>query len=252
VSGVTATPRRPEAGTLEPRAALAGSGGFGEWTADLRYLVFGRVVPASLYALLGCLVVRGIASQVAHPQGGWFGILGGPVRGTLYAAFCLVPVALFVFRPRPSAAEGRLLPRVVAFVATTMLLALGVLPGGPLLVALPGWVAAAATLLLVAASVGEVWALLSLGFSFGIFPAARKLATAGPYRLVRHPLYLFESLCAVALLVPSVHLLPLAMVAAFVALQVLRLGYEETLLRRALPEWSAWARGRARLLPGVW
>lgn len=244
---VPASAGDPGAGRIRPIEPSA----TGRWE-DARYLLFGRVIPAALFAVLGVVVLRQIAARVEHPSGGVLGVVSGPVWESLYAAFCLIPVVLFVVRPRPRAAERRLLPRVVAFVATTMLLGLALLPRGAQLVSLPTWTGVVSSLVLLGATAGEVWALLTLGLSFGIFPAARRLVTRGPYRVVRHPLYLFEILCALTGLVPRLNLLPLAMVTAFCALQLLRVTYEDALLAGTLPEWSGWARCTARLIPGIW
>jgi protein-S-isoprenylcysteine O-methyltransferase Ste14 len=43
-----------------------------------------------------------------------------------------------------------------------------------------------------------IWARLSLGRSIGLVPALRSLVTQGPYRYVRHPIYLAGSLIFVA------------------------------------------------------
>ncbi len=220
--------------------------------ADPRYLLFGVLVPSVLYTVLGYEILLRTAAAVRGAAGqGWVYVLGGPVRECFFVAFCFIPVVLFVVRPRPQAVDRRILPRATAFVATTMLLGVGFLPGVTLLT-LPAWTGVAAVLLIVAASAAEIWALSSLGLSFGIFPAARQLVTRGPYRLVRHPLYLFEILCAVAMLLPDIDLIRLSMVVAFIALQVLRLQFEEGVLGASLPGWAEWARGRKRLIPGLW
>jgi len=104
----------------------------------------------------------------------------------------------------------------------------------------------------VGATAGAVWGLLTLRLSFGIFPAARSLVTGGPYRLVRHPLYVCEILSALVMVVSSGRLATIGLVAVFCALQVTRIHYEESLLSKSFPEWRAWAAGRARLIPGVW
>jgi protein-S-isoprenylcysteine O-methyltransferase Ste14 len=76
--------------------------------------------------------------------------------------------------------------------------------------------------------------------------------TGGPYRLVRHPLYVCEILSALAMLISNGRLSTIALVVVFCGLQVTRIHYEESLLSRSFPEWRAWAAGRARLIPGVW
>jgi protein-S-isoprenylcysteine O-methyltransferase Ste14 len=212
------------------------------------------MVPAILYALLGYGVVQHalwLAGNL-HPVS-WLTIAGGPVREALFGAFCLIPVVLFVVRPKPRATDGRVLPRMVAFAGTAILLLCGTfLPEGPSLAAIPAGLAAVCSLILVVATAGAVWGLLTLRLSFGIFPAARRLVTGGPYRLVRHPLYLCEIVAALAMVLAEGALVPLVVVAVFVALQITRIHYEELLLRASFPAWTEWAAGRARLLPGVW
>ena len=53
----------------------------------------------------------------------------------------------------------------------------------------PGWPTAGLVLVTIAAFL-SLASLLSLGRSFGIRPALRRLVTRGPYRFVRHPMYL--------------------------------------------------------------
>jgi len=102
----------------------------------------------------------------------------------------------------------------------------------------PVWVT---TLGLALTAVGYalgVVGLVALGRSFSLFPEARRLVMHGPYRLVRHPLYLAELVAtlgvAVVLFRPEAFLL----YAAHVTCQIWRICLEERLLEKTFPEYA--------------
>jgi protein-S-isoprenylcysteine O-methyltransferase Ste14 len=91
--------------------------------------------------------------------------------------------------------------------------------------------------------------VLFLGRSFGVLPEARALVTGGPYRLVRHPVYLGEigACTGLALAAPSP-----ANTAALVGLivaQAVRMRLEEGALTAAFPQYAEYAASTPRLLP---
>jgi protein-S-isoprenylcysteine O-methyltransferase Ste14 len=94
------------------------------------------------------------------------------------------------------------------------------------------------------------WSLLALGSRFGVAPADRGLITKGPYRLVRHPMYLGELTLRAALLVDSPQpVLASTMLTVLIIIQILRIQREE----RIIDGYGQYAgRVRFRLLPGVW
>jgi protein-S-isoprenylcysteine O-methyltransferase Ste14 len=95
------------------------------------------------------------------------------------------------------------------------------------------------------------WAALALGRSFSLLPQARTLVTRGPYRYVRHPIYLGGLLITAGEIALRWSPLVLALNAVFVAAQIVRLRYEEALLERAFPEYAEYRRRTSALIPGI-
>src|SRR6202030_4326093 len=106
---------------------------------EIRFLVFGRSLPAVLFALLGYRVLLNLLSQVralpAHAGPG--DVLAGPLTTAVYLLFCVIPVGIYLVRPRPRARDGRVVARAAGLVGTTMLLVVGGFPN-PALITSPG------------------------------------------------------------------------------------------------------------------
>jgi protein-S-isoprenylcysteine O-methyltransferase Ste14 len=110
--------------------------------------------------------------------------------------------------------------------------------GGLVLVTLAAWLSLAS--------------LLSLGRWFGIRPALRGLATGGPYRVVRHPMYLAYVLADIGYNLQEGNAGTVLAVLAGWASLVYRIGAEERILS-GHPGWGSYAtRVRFRLLPWLW
>jgi protein-S-isoprenylcysteine O-methyltransferase Ste14 len=84
-----------------------------------------------------------------------------------------------------------------------------------------------------------------------VLPDARKLVTHGPYRVVRHPVYLGELVIAGAFLIASPSTWNVAVAAAFVVAQIYRMGLEERALAAEFPEYAAYAASTPRVLPAL-
>jgi protein-S-isoprenylcysteine O-methyltransferase Ste14 len=102
------------------------------------------------------------------------------------------------------------------------------------------------------AVISSVWLLasvLALGRCFGILPEARGLVTRGPYRLVRHPVYLGELGVCAGLVIGAPTVWNLACAAVILAAQIVRMGLEERALEAEFPEYAAYASRTARIVP---
>lgn len=111
----------------------------------------------------------------------------------------------------------------------------------------------AADALMISGTAGAALGLAHLGRCFGIFPEARGLVTSGPYRFVRHPMYLFEFVAFLGVLLPNLTPLNAALYVAFAFFQCSRMVYEEQVLYRTFPdEYPGYVARTRRLLPGVY
>lgn len=115
----------------------------------------------------------------------------------------------------------------------------------------PAWPAGGLVLVVLAACL-SLASLLTLGRRFGVFPALRGLVKRGPYRLVRHPMYLAYVLADVGYNLQEWNFGTALLVAAGWASLLFRTYAEERILSRDAG-WSAYtASVRYRLLPGLW
>jgi protein-S-isoprenylcysteine O-methyltransferase Ste14 len=94
--------------------------------------------------------------------------------------------------------------------------------------------------------------VLQLGRSFSTMPEARALVTSGPYRYVRHPLYVAEELAIIGVSLQYRSPAALFLLLAQFWLQVQRMQCEEKVLADAFPRYGEYCRGTARLIPGIY
>lgn len=94
--------------------------------------------------------------------------------------------------------------------------------------------------------------LLHLGRSISIMAEARTLVTNGPYRLVRHPLYLAEEIATVGVFLQFMSWYAALILSVHFVFQIARMLNEERVLQAAFPDYQDYAQRTARLIPGVW
>ena len=115
----------------------------------------------------------------------------------------------------------------------------------------PAWPGVGLKLVMLGACLGFA-SLLSLGRWFGVWPAFRGLATRGPYRFVRHPMYLAYVLEDIGYNLYEYNLGTVLLVIAGWSSLFYRIRAEERILSRDAG-WSSYAASvRYRILPGLW
>jgi protein-S-isoprenylcysteine O-methyltransferase Ste14 len=99
-------------------------------------------------------------------------------------------------------------------------------------------------------ALGSAIVLAWLGRGFSIFPQARLLETHGPYRLVRHPLYLCEQISLFGVCMQYLQPWSFLIVLAGFGLQFPRMAYEEDILAQVFPLYADYAARTPKIIPG--
>lgn len=163
--------------------------------------------------------------------------------------FVLLIAYLAMRRLKPIGKAAGLAPRLAALLGTVLPMMMVALPPDRAL-SLGGKFAA--SMLTFAGSLLAVAILMQLGRSFSITPQARRLVTTGAYGMVRHPLYLAEFLASLGVLIRFLSPAAVLVLAVQLSFQLLRMRYEEAVLDRSFPDYAAYRRRTARLIPFIY
>ena len=158
-------------------------------------------------------------------------------------------ITLVFLRRTPIGRSTGVFPRLLALTSAYLALARPkLLPFSHL----PVWLEAGSIALTVIGTSLSIAVLLKLGRSFSILPEARVLVTDGPYRIVRHPLYVAEEIGNIGIMLQYLQPWSLLIEVVNVSLQIWRMSIEECVLLRHFPAYAAYAARTRRIIPGVY
>lgn len=169
---------------------------------------------------------------------------GHSLASAFFAVEQALLIGIFLTRRRPIYTSPRIYDWVIATIGGWLALASRPAPSG----GIPEIYGIALQV------VGLTWVIVSfatLGRSFGVVAANRGLKTAGPYRVVRHPIYLGHNITLAGFFLANLWWWNGLILATVLVFQVLRILAEERVLA-ATSDYADYARRvRWRLVPGV-
>jgi protein-S-isoprenylcysteine O-methyltransferase Ste14 len=207
--------------------------------SDLFTIVGSRLIPTLLFTTMATVSLLGVGSA-RSPSAAVFHALSA----TLWGLF----IVLINIRPAPLRRNRSAVGVIVALLSQLAVIAVGLFGART-----DGGVAVLASdVLLIAGLAFAIGSVAVLGRCFGILPDVRGLVTHGPYRYVRHPLYLGELTAVLGIVLGSRQ--PLWAGVTWIAclgLQLARTGYEERNISAEFPEYAEYAARTKRLIPGI-
>jgi protein-S-isoprenylcysteine O-methyltransferase Ste14 len=213
----------------------------------------GKAIPLTFFTMLLIAGILTLPQEMAlhAPEDMRFAVVLELLRRSLTLGFWLLVVASYLARTRAVvSAHGfweRVFPMLVMFAAPVGIWLLGRvdlphrldLAGIGLLLALLGYGV-------------SLWSLWHLRSAFAITAEARRTVTSGPYRYVRHPLYLGETLTMLGLCLMISSAIALLFWAALATMQLTRARIEELKLAKQFEEYRAYRRRTRFILPGLY
>jgi protein-S-isoprenylcysteine O-methyltransferase Ste14 len=199
------------------------------------------MVPAFALAL--------VADSLSLSHGAHSGVAGvlRSVGSVLVVAFYAMAIWCYLRRGPAVATSNSVTAHAAAIAATWLPFALPLHPG-----AAPGQGRQALSdVLLICGMAWAVWTLRFLDRNVSVLAQAREVVAQGPYRWVRHPLYIGEIVSALGVAIAVNSYTALALWIALCGLQIYRAVREEQVLLRALPAYRSYRSRTAALLPGV-
>jgi len=212
-----------------------------------------RIVPSTFYLVVLVQKLNEsytfiVSSQASGDAAGSWKFFAEVVSRSSTILFLGLLTVLFIIRLEPIKKAKGISPRVLAVAGTFAMTLVTMFPRANLSLAQT----VIGSLLSLVGTGLSVFALAHLGRSFSLMAEARRLVTSGPYRIVRHPLYVFEAVASLGILLQFLSVYTVLIYVAQCFLQVQRMKNEEAVLEGVFPEYQTYKLKTARVIPGIY
>lgn len=196
---------------------------------------------------IAALIGLAIKFVRAFPNAGHAGPLLQCLSQGTTAAYLVLQTYFLAVRPYPIGRAAGIVPRVCALLGAYIPAAMTLLPTES-----SEKLQLASAIVTALGTAGAIYVLLHLGTAFSVFPQARRLVITGPYKFIRHPLYLFGELGLFGIALSYAQPWALLLAALSFCAQFPRMHYEEKVLTAAFSGYATYAARTPRLIPGVY
>jgi len=208
-----------------------------------------RVVPSMFFLIIvvrNTLELHSLLTRGSHDDP-WMLTISAVGRSSTTTFLGLMSV-LFLIRIAPLRKAEGVRPRMMAIAGTFCLYAMTLFPSANL----SKTQIIVATMISLMGTCLSIFALAYLGRSFSLMAEARRLVTTGPYRLIRHPLYLFETIASLGILLQFLSIATMVTFLIYIIIQLQRMKNEEVILERVFPEYHLYRLKTSRVLPRIY
>lgn len=203
--------------------------------------LIGRAVLVAIFGALAALKGMAIVSFVRAPK---IDVLELATQ-VANLAFLLLVVFLVTVRLKPARGIQSWEAWVSALLGSALPLLLLALPQSTSVTGLR----VAGLIMIAVGWLMSVYVVSYLGRSFSVMPQARRLVTAGPYRVVRHPLYVAEEVAVVGVMLLYLSWAAVTVVVVHWLIQLRRMANEEQVLAANFPEYETYSNNTPRVIP---
>jgi protein-S-isoprenylcysteine O-methyltransferase Ste14 len=203
----------------------------------------GKVI---MVATCGVILFFDLSELVHRGASGTAGALR-TVGTVLVLAFYALAIWCFLRRGPAVATSGSVTAHAAALLASWLPFTVPLVSGPPP----PEGRQALADVLVVCGTAWAVWSLRFLDRNVSVLAQARDVVDRGPYRWVRHPLYVGEIVSSLGVAVAANSYPAFGLWLALCGLQAYRAVREEQVLAQALPAYRNYRSRTAALVPGL-